>query len=338
MSAIEPFGHMPDGTPVERVALAGGGLTARLLSYGAVLQDLRLAGHKPALVLGFDRFEDYLAHSRYFGATAGRCANRIANAAFELDGETHRIDPNFLGRHHLHGGGSSIGKRVWSIEEVTGSSVCLSIELADGEMGYPGAMRISVRFALPGNGVFDIRMEAETDRATLCNLAHHSYFNLDGSADVLAHRLRVDADCYLPVDGELIPTGAVAPVGGTPFDFRSAALLGESCAAAAIDHNFCLSRDRGRLREVAELSAPASGVSMRVLTGEPGLQVFDGAPLRVPVSGLDGRRMNAHAGIALEPQVWPDAIHHPDWPQAVLRPGERYRQQTRFVFSRTPPA
>jgi aldose 1-epimerase len=174
-------------------------------------------------------------------------------------------------------------------------------------------------------------MRAETDRPTLCNLAHHSYFNLDGDADILGHRLTIAADCYLPVDAALIPTGTVAPVAGTPFDFRTGRPLRDACAEVRLDHNFCLSPARGSLREVARLKAGA--VAMTVRTTEPGLQVFDAAPFNLPARDLAGRRIGAHAGIALEPQVWPDAIHHADWPQPVLRPGQTYLQHTQFAFS-----
>ncbi|MCT8329277.1 aldose epimerase family protein [Albidovulum sediminis] len=329
---VELFGKMPDGMPVERVTIRGGGLTASVLTWGAVLQDLRLDGHAPPLVLGFDGFEDYPAHSRYFGATAGRCANRIAGAAFTLEGVEHRLEANFLGRHQLHGGSAGFGKRLWTVEEAGADHATLRIDSADGDMGFPGALSARVRFALEAGGVLDIRMTASADRPTLCNLAHHSYFNLSGEPDILNHRLRVAADHYLPVDADLIPTGQVAPVEGTPFDLRAGARLGDVTARTRLDHNFCLGPARVPIREVAELRG--GDVAMRVLTTEPGVQVFDGAPLQVPVPGLDGRRMGAHAGIALEPQVWPDAIHHPDWPQPILRPGETYRQHTQFVFSR----
>ncbi|SPH18171.1 Aldose 1-epimerase [Defluviimonas aquaemixtae] len=332
MAEREVFGRMPDGRAVERAVIQGGGLTAKVLSFGAVVQDLRLDGHAPPLVLGFEALDHYLAHSPYFGATVGRSANRIAGAKFALDGAEHNLDRNNLGKHHLHGGSRGIGVRLWTFDEVSLDSATLSIRLEDGEMGYPGAMRIEVRFHLGPGGVLDIRMTAETDRATLCNLAHHSYFNLDGSPDILGHYLTVAADRYLPVDAELIPTGETATVTGTPFDFRSGALLRD--AGLGIDHNFCLSSDRVALRDVAELSA--GDVRMRVKTTEPGLQVYDAAALDVPVPGLGGRRMGPHAGIALEPQVWPDAIHHPDWPQPLLRPGSLYVQHTQFVFTRRP--
>lgn len=331
----ETFGTMPDGQAVERVTLSGGGLTASILGYGAVLQDLRLDGHAPPLVLGFDRFDHYLAHSRYFGATAGRCANRIAGAAFRLGVVTYRLDANYLGKHHLHGGSAGIGTRLWTFEDVRPDSATLRIELSDGEMGYPGAMVVRVTFALLRGGALDIRMAAWTDTPTLCNLAHHSYWNLSGEPDILNHSLQVSADHYLPVDDELIPTGELAAVAGTPFDFRHGTRLAQACASARIDHNFCTGDARCAIRDVARLSG--GGIQMAIRTTEAGLQVFDGAPLAVPVPGLGGRRMGAHAGIALEPQVWPDAIHHPDWAQPVLRPGETYDQHTQFVFTKAAP-
>ena len=328
----EIFGTTADGQSVERAVLQAGGLTAKIMSFGAVLQDLRLEGHSSPLVLGFDRFEDYPRHSRYFGATAGRCANRIAGASFTLDGAEYRLDPNFLGKHHLHGGSQSIGKRLWTFSAVERDSATLTLDLADGEMGYPGAMSATVRFALLPEGVLDIRMRATTARPTLCNLAHHSYFNLSGEATILNHRLQIAAEHYLPVDEELIPTGSQEPVAGTALDFGSATRLGAVCAATRLDHNFCLSNARSALRDVAALTG--GKVTMRIRTTEPGLQVYDGAPLDLPVPGLDGRPIGAYAGIALEPQVWPDAIHHPDWPQAILRPGETYDQHTQFVFGK----
>ena len=338
MTDLRRFGTLPGGATVDAATIAGGGLTATVLTYGAVLQDLRLAGHRPPLVLGFETLDAYLAHSRFFGATAGRCANRIRDGRFTLDGRDHQLDRNFLGKHHLHGGSASIGKRLWTLENVQPDSVTLSITLADGEMGYPGEMHIRQILSLPGGGMLDIAMEARSDAATLCNLAHHSSFNLDGTDTILDHELQVTADHFLPVDGELIPTGEIAPVGGHAFDFRQPRRLREVCAQKRIDHNFCLAGRRRQLTHAATLRAPASGVSMDIRTTEPGLQVYDGAPLDVPVPGLDGRRMGAHAGMALEPQVWPDAIHHPAFPQAILRPGETYRQHTRFVFSKEPEA
>ena len=324
------FGKMPDGTPVKRVTISGGGLTANVLTYGAILQDLRLEGHDTSLVLGFETFAPYLTDSPYCGATAGRCANRIRDGHLELSGKTYELDRNFLGNHSLHGGAVSMGKRVWTLEDVSDDSVTLSILLEDGEMGYPGNLTAHVTFSLLANGVFDVQMTAETDAPTLCNLAHHSYFNL-GEETVSNHLLQVDAENYLPVDDELIPTGEIAPVAATRFDFRSPSPVHQSFP---VDHNFCLSYAQTVIRHIATLSSTASGVTMAVRSTEPGLQVYDGAKINIGPPGLQGREMRAHAGIALEPQIWPDANHHADFPQAVLNPGEAYRQHSQFIFSK----
>lgn len=325
------FGALPDGTGVERLTLCGGGLTGNILTYGAVLQDLRLEGHDSPLVLGFPEFEPYLTHSPYFGAIAGRCANRIRDGHIELDGVTHQLDRNFLDKHTLHGGASSIGKLPWRLEDHTEDRLTLRIRLEHGHMGFPGQLDVSVTIALQDQGVLDIVMEAETNAPTLCSLAHHSYFNLDGSATISDHELRVLADNYLPVDDELIPTGDLRPVTGTDFDFREAAPVSQ---AHPVDHNFCLSNARTELRPVAWLSSRISGVTMECRTTEPGLQIYDGAKINIPLPGLNGQGMGACAGVAVEPQIWPDAHHHPHFPQAVLRPGETYRQHTQFIFSR----
>ena len=325
------FGHMPDQTPVERVEISGGGLTANVLSYGAVLQSLRLEGHDAPLVLGFPEFAPYLTQSPYFGATAGRCANRIRDGHLEIDGTTYQLDTNFLGKHSLHGGVVSMGKRVWEIHKTSESSVSLGISLADGEMGYPGNLSARVTFTVLDGGVFDVQMEASTDAPTLCNLAHHSYFNLSGEETISNHTLEVRAETYLPVDDELIPTGQQAEVTGTGFDFRQARPVSQ---AHKIDHNFCLSKTRQPIRTVAHVTSAKSGVAMAVRTTEPGLQVYDGAKIDIDLPGLSGAPMRAFAGLALEPQIWPDANHNLDFPQAILRPGEIYRQHTQFIFSK----
>ena len=331
---IENFGTMPDGKQVERITLQGGGLKATVLTYGSILQNLHLKGHAAPLVLGFDSFAPYLTHSPYFGATAGRCANRIRDGYLVLDGAVYQLDRNFLGKHHLHGGAKGIGKRLWQIAEVSSSALKLEIALADGEMGYPGNMQVRLQIGLLSDGVLDIRFEATSDATTLCNLAHHSYFNLDGSADSGTHELRIAADAYLPVDAELIPTGEVRSVAGSSFDFRKAKPINQVSATEIIDHNFCVSNTRGPLRSVAGLYSPLSGVGMEVRSTEPGLQVYDGARVDVELPGLNGAPMHAHAGIALEPQIWPDANHHTGFPQAILRAGSRYEQHTQYEFTK----
>lgn len=331
---IDRFGETLDGQEVHRVRIAGGGLSASFLTYGAVLQDLRLDGHSPALVLGFEEFPPYLVHSPFFGATAGRCANRIRGGAFELDGTIYETDRNALGRHTLHGGSQSTGKRIWTLGEVTESSVEMTIVEDDGHMGFPGRLAMRAVFSLRPGGVLDIRYTATTDAPTLCNLAHHSYFALDDSGDVLDHVLRVEAADYLPTDADFVPTGAVLPVEGTHYDLRAGRSIRAANEGGPIDSNFCVSRQRLPLRDVGRLRSPTSGVAMTIRTTEPGLQVYDAARLDVPVPGLDGRSMGPYCGLALEPQVWPDSIHYADWPQPVLRPGDAYDQHTQFVFDK----
>ena len=329
---IEVFGTLPDGQEVHRIRIAGGGLSASVLTYGAVIQDLRLAGHAPALVLGFEEFAPYLAHSPYFGATAGRCANRIRDGRFTLDGQGYRTDRNGAGGHTLHGGSEGVGKRLWTVGEVTEHSVELTIEDADGHMGFPGNLSIRVTFSLLPSGVLDIRYTATTDAPTLCNLAHHSYFALDDTGSIEAHRMGIEAETYLPTDGDFLATGEVRPVAGTAWDFRQGRTIAEANEGGPIDANFCLSAARQPIRPVAWVSSAASGVEMVIRTTEPGLQVYDAARLNIPVPGLDGRRMGPFCGLALEPQIWPDAVNHPDWPQPVLRPGETYDQHSQFIF------
>lgn len=326
---VEPFGTTPAGEPVHALTLRGGGLTARFLTWGAVLQDLRLEGHGPSLVLGLADLDAYLSHSRYFGATAGRCANRIGGARAAIDGVERRLDANWLGRHTLHGGSAGCGKQVWRVVEAGADRATLAISLPDGHMGFPGRLEIEADFALEA-AALDIRYRATTDRPTLCNLAHHSYWRLDDGVDIRGHTLRIAAEHYLPVDADLIPDGPPAPVAGR-FDFRAARPLGD---ASPLDHNFCLAGARGPVRPVAWLASPRSRLTMIVETTEPGLQVFDGAPLALPVPDCDGRPIGPCAAVALEPQLWPDAPNRPDFPSALLRPGEVYAQHSRFAFVR----
>ena len=333
--AQELFGHMPDGRPVERVKLKGGGLTAHILTFGAVVQDLRLEGHDKPLVLGFESFEPYLSQSPYFGAMAGRYANRIRDGHLEIDGQTYQLDQNFLGKHCLHGGFDGIAHQLWSIDSLDDSAVLLRCALPDGHMGFPGALAIRVRFALLPDGVLDIQMEAETDKTTVINLAHHGYFNLDGSLTIEDHLLQIHAERYLPLDAEAIPTGEIASVSDSWLDFRSPRRLGDAFETSLIDYNFCLSAQRQLLRPIARLESPLSGVSMDVQSTEPGVQAYDGSYIETDLTGLDGQTLCPRAGFCLEPQIWTDAPHHSHFPQAWLKPGETYRQQTQYTFSKS---
>lgn len=325
----------PEHEEIRRVTISGGGLTATVLSAGAAIQDLRLDGHAPPLVLGFADAESYRENRPYFGAVAGRYANRIRGGRFAIDGETFQGPTNFIGKHSLHGGANGFAKRNWRIAEEGSDFVRLSIDDPDGAEGFPGRLAVRCTYRLRAAATLSVEFEATTDRPTLCNLAQHAYFNLEdgGAGDILGHRLTVAAGAYTPVDGELIPTGVVQPVEDTEFDFREPRVIG-GMHGGEFDHNFCLSASRRPLGFAARLEAPSSGVSMELWTTEPGLQFYSGGHLPVPGEGLEGRRYAKHAGLCLEPQVWPDSPNRPYFPQAVLRPGETYRQHTEFRFGR----
>lgn len=318
---------LPDGRRVDRLTLTGGGLTAQVLTLGATVQDLRIDGVDHPLVLGCPDPADYLGDGLFVGAIVGRVANRIGRAGFALDGREHRTDPNFRGRHTLHGGSQGTHWHVWSVENARDDTATLSLTLPDGDMGFSGALSIRATLALR-KGALVLDLEAEADAPTPCNLAHHGYFNLDGGGDVRNHRLRVAADRYLPVDDDLIPLPGIAGVADTRFDFRQDRAL----APGGYDHTLCLSDSPVAPRVVADLTGP-TGISMQIETDQPGLQVYDGAHFD-GVPGLEGRRYGPFAGVALETQGWPDAVNRPDFPDAILRPGQTYRHHTAYRFSR----
>lgn len=318
---------LPDGRRVDRLTLSGGGLTAQVLTLGATVQDLRMEGVDHPLVLGCPDPADYLGDGLYMGAIVGRFANRIGGARFTLDGREYRTDPNFRARHTLHGGSQGTNWHLWTVEEAREDSATLTLVLPDSEMGFPGTLSIRADIALrDGALIFDL--SAETDAPTPCNLAHHGYFNLDGGDDVRSHGLRIVADRYLPVDDDLIPLPGTAPVEGTRFDFRQARPI----TPGEYDHNFCLSDGPVAPRIVAELTGQ-SGIRMEIETDQPGLQLYDGVHFD-GLAGLDGRRYQRFAGVALETQGWPDAPNRPDFPDAILRPGQTWRHHAAYRFSR----
>ncbi|HTV66927.1 MAG TPA: aldose epimerase family protein [Rhizobiaceae bacterium] len=332
----EVFGTTPEGEAVHRFTISGGGLTANVMTWGAAVQDLRLAGHDAPLVLGFDRFDDYPAHSAYFGATAGRYANRIKDGRFVIGGQRYQVDRNFLGKHLLHGGANGFGKKIWEVALHGADFVTFNLHSPDGDMGFPGALDVSCTYRLKIPGTLSVELTATADQATLCNLAHHSYFNLDdgGTGGILDHRIMVPAGAYLPVDDELIPAGVVQPVDATPFDFRIARPVRHELAGEQViyDHNFCISAQRGPLRQLAWVQGAASSVEMEVWSTEPGLQFYAGHKAAREVPGLGGRRYGAYAGFCMEPQIWPDSPNRAYFPQAVLLPGETYHQSTEYRF------
>ena len=326
-------GTAPDGAPVLRADIAGGGARASVLSWGATLQDLRVDGIGHSVVLGGPDIGAYFGKMRYFGAVVGPLANRVAGGRLEIDGDVHQLDLNERGRTTLHGGTGGFGARNWEITEHADDRVVLGLEHPDGLSGFPGPIRAEVAYSLDGQGALTIEIAGETGRPTVFGPAFHGYWSLDGAPDLSGHLLRIEADRYLPVDENLIPTGEPAPVAGTGFDYRE-----PRAPDMGLDHNFCL----------ADASAPASDtlrpactltagkVRLEVETTEPGLQVYTGRKIATdPHPGHGGAPYGANAGIAIEPQFWPDAPNHPGYPSPVLRPGETYRQVSRFAVSRT---
>ena len=331
------FGTTPDGEQIQEVVIVAGELSVHVITWGAVIRDLRLAGVGHPLVLGFDRLDDYVQHSPYFGAVAGRSANRINHGRFSIDGHDYQVSLNEKGRHHLHGGFRGFAVRAWRLVDHDAASVTLAIDSPDDEEGYPGAVTARVRYIVEAPMTLRMEAEAVTDAPTLVNLAQHSYFNLDDSPTIIDHQVRIFADAYTPTDADDIPTGEIVAVAGSVFDFRARRPIRQmrSGKRVTFDKNFVIDRAKAAApRPHVQLRSPKSGVTLEVASTEPGVQFYDGHKLQVPVPGLGGRSYGVCAGCCFEPQVFPDAPNHPGFPSSILRPGETYRQSTRYVFSR----
>lgn len=334
--SVSPFGRLSNGEIVEAAVLSGGGLTARVITFGASLQDLRLEGHAPPLVLGLNSAAEYERHGQWFGAIAGRVANRIANARFSLGGVNHELEPNEMSGAVLHSGSGGTGTRNWTLAETGGDFVRMTLLDPDGHMGFAGDLAISCTWSLPGDGVLRLELEARTDMAGPVNLAQHAYFNLDdgGASACHAHKLQIAAGTFLPVDQNGIPLGAPQDVTGTPHDFQRKRPIQTGAAPFGHDHNYCLDRRRGPLRFAARAAGSASGLAMDLYTTEPGLQFYAGQWIKPEQAGLDGLIYGPWSGFCLEPQGWPDAVNRPDYPSQILWPGETYRQVSELRFSK----
>jgi aldose 1-epimerase len=351
--AREVFGQLPDGTEVERIRLHGvKGFELAIVAFGAAVQSLQVPdreGRSADIVLGHDDLAGYLARRTMFGASVGRCANRIAGGSFPLDGRRVQVTVN-NGPNSLHGGEAGFDRRLWSVEAVADTpspSVTFAYVSLDGEEGYPGTLSARVTYAITEGTGFSIAFEAVTNRPTVVNLTHHSFFNLGGVAApeaVLDHELHIVANTYLPVDHTLIPLGGPAPVAGTPFDFTRPQVIGARIRdgheqirlGRGYDHNFCL--DGGRTsqpRLAARIRHPASGRTMELLTDQPGLQLYTGNFLDGTVSGKNGRLHRQSDAFCLEPQAWPDAPNRPDFPSVRLDPGQVYKHLSVYRFFAT---
>ncbi|WP_399137969.1 aldose epimerase family protein [Streptomyces sp. NBUA17] len=344
----ELFGRLADGTKVYRWSLENGGTRMKVLSYGGVVQSLEIPdrrGRNANVSLGFGNLDDYVARSPHFGALIGRYGNRIAKGRFTLDGEEYQLSVND-GENSLHGGALGFDYRVWDVEPFTDgpdTGLVLHYTSADGEMGYPGTLRAKVTYTLTRRGDWRVDYEATTDRATVVNLTSHVYWNLagEGSGTVEDHELSIAASRYTPTDAGLIPTGELARVSGTPFDFRRAKPVGRDLrdahpqlvAAQGFDHNWVL--DKGvtdRPEHVATLREHASGRTLRIATDQPGLQFYSGNFLDSTLTGTGGSLYRQGDALCLETQHFPDSPNQPSFPSTVLRPGETYRTSTVHSF------
>ncbi|MEP2705789.1 MAG: aldose epimerase family protein [Roseibium sp.] len=331
---IQDFGTLPDGSNVQEISLKKGKLEASVLTFGAIIRNLKVDGQP--VVLGFDALQSYLDYPNYFGAVVGRCANRIANGNMTIDGVSYQLDRNENGMNQLHGGVKGFSNRNWQIEQSDKASVLLKLVSEDGDMGYPGHVEVLVRYTLTGAGALRIKISATTDKPTPVNLSQHSYFNLDGSDTILDHSVEIAADSYLPVDDVLIPTGEIRKVAWTPYDFQDGRTVRRKSGEDGViyDHNFCLTEEkRDAVEFAAAVEAGNSDLRMEVWTTEPGIQFYDAAKLDVPVVGSDGRRYGPYAGLCLESQGWPNSVNQPTFPDTLLRPEETYNHITEFRFS-----
>ncbi|MBW8481404.1 aldose epimerase family protein [Actinomadura parmotrematis] len=338
MAVGEEFGRLGSGEVVRRFTLENAaGLRVRVLTYGAAVQSLEVPGadgESVDVVLGYGTLDEYVAGSSYFGATVGRYANRIAGGRFELDGREYRLHRNEPAAS-LHGGREGFDKKVWEVAEATDDSLTLTYLSPDGEEGYPGAVEVHVTYALSGDAL-RIDLEAASDAPTVVNLTHHGYFDLSGGQDedVLGHVLHMDAARYLPTDADLIPTGELAPVVGTPFDFTAPQAIGvridephpDLMAAGGYDHCYVL--DDGAVT----VTHPGSGRTMEMTTDAPAVQFYSGNFLDGSTKGPSGRPHRRRSGFCLEPQHFPDSPNRPEFPSTVLRPGGTYASSTVFRF------
>jgi aldose 1-epimerase len=329
-----------DGVAIEEVVLTSAAASVRVMTWGAVVRDMVVQhrGQPQRVVLGLAAIEDYPVHSPHFGAIAGRFANRIGYGRFTLDGVPHQLSLNQpdpvtgAPKHHLHGGTAAFGKRPWTILDHGPAHVTLGLVSPDGDGGYPGAVTATCTYRLLDPAILAVELTATATQPTIVNLAQHSYFNLDGSADIRDHRLTLDCDFRTPTDADLIPTGEIIAVAGTAYDYATPQPMGRMIDGARVrfDGNF-VRRQRGFGR-TARVESPVNGLTLECWTDQPAVQFYDGAKINVTVPGLDGKPYGAFAGFCLEPQRFPDSPNRPHFTDATLRPGEVYRQRTEYRF------
>jgi aldose 1-epimerase len=347
------FESTPDGTAVELFTFRNAaGLEVRAMSYGAIILSLRVPdrrGQFDDVVLGYDTAAEYVTNkTTYFGALVGRYANRIAKGRFTLDGRTFQLATND-GPNHLHGGNKGFDTRHWSgepIQDERGVGVAFTYTSPDGQEGYPGTLKARIAYTLTDTNELVFDFHATTDAPTIVNLAQHSYFNLagQGTRDVLDHEVQIFADRYTPVDDTLIPTGELATVDGTPFDFKSPIKIGARIDQDDIqlrrgrgyDHNWVLARSGEGLQPAVKVVERSTGRTMQISTTEPGLQFYSGNFLDGSNTGKQGRVYRHRFGFCLETQHYPDSPNKPEFPSTALMPGQEYRSRTVLTFGTEP--
>jgi aldose 1-epimerase len=337
--SIAAFGEV-DGKPVQEIRLRSSGAEASIISFGASLRDLSVAlksGKSRRVVLGYETLDGYRNGKASIGATCGRIANRIAGGRFSLDGKDYQLATNEGGTNHLHGGNRGMSQRAWEVTAHAADSVTLRLVSPAGEENYPGTLEAFCTYRLLPPATIRIEMTATADAATLINLVNHSYFTLAEGEPIWDHSLEIAADLYTPLDGKLIPTGEIARVAGTPFDFRKARPIRHMENGKPFDYdlNFVL-RNLPPLGSAGDAAvravAPAGDLALEVATDQPGVQLYTGAVLREDPAALRGQKHFPHAGFCLETQIFPDAIHQRHFPSSVLRPGEVYRHIVEYRF------
>ncbi|MES2695287.1 MAG: aldose epimerase family protein [Verrucomicrobiota bacterium] len=349
----QPFGTLPGGRPARLFTLQNAsGFRADISDYGATVVNLFVPdrhGQMADVALGFESVEGYVAHKSYFGAIIGRCGNRLAHGRFTLDGRRYTLATNNTPADipcHLHGGLVGFDRVLWRAEPFSGPdgpSLLLHYRSPEGEEGYPGTLDVTVTYTVTGDNALRIDYEARTDAPTIVNLTNHSYFNLagEGMDDVLGHIVSLNCPAYTPVTAGLIPTGQVAPVAGTPFDFLAPHTIGERIEssneqlrfAGGYDHNFVITHAQPQTLDLAAtVLEPRSGRLMEVLTTEPGLQFYTGNFLDGTCAGKKGHAYPRRGGFCMETQHFPDAINQPGFPSVILRPGATLRSTTAYRF------
>lgn len=342
-----PFGYLPDGRLATVYTLSNrNGLVVKITDFGGIITEIHAPdrdGKLADITLGFDTLAPYAGDSPYFGALIGRYGNRLREGKFTLDGKTWQLPVN-NGSNHLHGGEMGFHKCLWianACQEGDAVGLTLRYRSADGEQGYPGNLDVTVVYQLNGDNELVVSYDAATDQATPVNLTQHTYFNLAGAGTILAHELCIAADAYTPVDSTLIPTGALAPVAGTAFDFRLPTAIGARIDAndeqlrhgSGYDHNFVLNKPApGAMTLAARARDPTSGRVLELFSEEPGVQFYSGNFLDGTLSGK-GRCYALRSGFCLEPQHFPDSPNQPHFPNTILRPGAAYATVSRYKFS-----